>query len=291
MDKIVAFFKNVWFKRGVALLCWGYTVLIAWIAWLTFGYYFVFENATSLFVLYLFVNIAALGLMIYTRQQLFTRINCMILPLLVFAILIFGFGSWYMILPPLVVVVAMFFINSANETLKTVLGTLYLLMYVIGVAAYVAITLFMGKITPTGVDLALRDADYEKLSPSGDYRIVRYVDKPGERRTASYYVEYTLDDVEIPFGICKKVYGCHHVHTASYTSRTDDPVNWGFAKINGVRQEVFDVEGSMRENPYLKKPVEEGEGKSTTTPASTTSSVPEEPATADSSEEPAATAE
>ncbi len=254
MDKLVAFFKNVWLRRGVALICWAYTGLLCWVAWLNFAFYFEFENATALFVLYLFVNIAALGLMIFTRKQVITMINSMILPPIVFVIVIFGFGNWYMILPPLCVVAAMFFINGSNETLKTVLGTLYLLMYVIGVVAYIAINLLMGRITFNSVDLTLRDGSYENVSPSGNYRIVRYVDKPnGDRRTASYYIECAAEDVEIPFGKCKKVFGSERVLTSKYTSRTDDPIQWVQTKLNGVTTEMLDVEGSIMENPYLKK--------------------------------------
>lgn len=259
MDKLVAFFKNVWFKRTVALLCWGYTALMCWVAWLSFGYCFEYENATSLFVLYLFVHIAVFGLMIYTRKQMFTRINCMLLPPVIFVIVICSFGNWYMILPPLILVLAMFFINSANETLKTVLGTIYLLMYVIGVVAYIAINLFMGDLSIRGVDLALRDSEYEKLSPSGEYRLVRYIDEPGERRTAAYYVETTTDDVEIPFGVCKKVFGSKHVHTSSYTGKSDDPVSWTEQKQGGETRELLSVEGSIRENPYLIVEIEQTE--------------------------------
>lgn len=266
MDKLVAFFKNVWFKRGVSLICWAYTGLMIWIAWLNLAYTFHYDNANSLFVLYLFVNIAALGLMIYTRRQVITMINCMVLPVIVFLIVIFAYGNWYMIAPPLVVVVAMFFINAANETLKTVLGTMFLLMYVIGVAAYLAIGMLMGPISFTGVDLSQRDMKYEAredtISPSGEYRIVRYVDDPvGERRIASYYVEYTGDDVEIPFGYCKKVLGCQHVLSMQYTGQSDDPVKWYIADIydSDEENEMLRVEGSLRENPYLIEPVESDE--------------------------------
>ena len=131
MDTLVALFKNVWLKRGVALLCWGYTGLLIWIAWLNGAFFLEYENPTSLFVVYVFVNIAALGLLIYTRRQVITQVNVMILPPVVFATFLLAFGNWYMILPPLVVLVAMFFICTANETLKTVLGTMYLLMYVL----------------------------------------------------------------------------------------------------------------------------------------------------------------
>ncbi len=254
MDKVVAFFKNVWVKRSVALLCWAYTALIAWVAWLSFAFFFEYENPTSLFVLYLFVNVAALGLMLYTRKQTITKINSMILPLFVFLIVIFAYGNWYFIAPPLAVVVVMFFANNANETFKTVIGTMYLLMYVIGVAAYIAIDMLMGPITFTGVELQLRDPDYEVLSPSEDYRIVRYVDEPsGDRRIAAYYIEYTREDEEIPFAYCKKVFGCEHSLSSQYTGKADNPVKW--VEVDG--EEMLSVEGSIRENPYLVVPVSE----------------------------------
>ena len=256
MDQLVALFKNVWLKRSVALLCWGYTGLLAWVAWLNFAYCLEFDNPTPLFVLYVFVNIVALGLMIYTRRQVITQVNVMVLPVIVFATFLLAFGNWYMILPPLCVVIAMFFISRANETLKTVLGTMYLLMYVVGGAAYITITLLMGRMSPTGVDLTLRDPNYEIISPDGNYRIVRYVDKPtGERRTASYYVEDITKDSDIPFGSAKRVLGCGWVVTAKYTSRTDNPVSWVMQTVDGEKIQMLSVEGSIKENPYLAEGV------------------------------------
>ena len=252
MDTLVALFKNVWLKRGVALLCCGYTGLLIWIAWLNGAFFLEYENPTSLFVVYVFVNIAALGLLIYTRRQVITQVNVMILPPVVFATFLLAFGNWYMILPPLVVLVAMFFICTANETLKTVLGTMYLLMYVIGAAAYITITLLMGKITLAGVDLDLRDRNYEVLSADGQYRIVRYVDKPtGERRTASYYVEDISKDKKIPFGSAKRVLGSGWVVTAKYTSKSDSPVSWVTKTVDGKKVEMLSVDGTLKENPYL----------------------------------------
>ena len=256
MDQLVALFKNVWLKRGVAVLCWGYTGVLLWIAWLNYAYFLEFENPTPLFVLYVFVNIAALGLMIYTCRQVITQINVLVLPVIVFATFLLAFGNWYMILPPLCVVIAIFFISRANETLKTVLGTMYLLMYVVGGAAYITITLLMGRMSLTGVDLTLRDTNYEVMSPDGNYRIVRYVDKPsGERRTASYYVEDVTEDTDIPFGTAKRVLGCGWVLTTKYTSRTDDPVSWTVQMVDGEKIQMLNVEGSIKENPYLAEGV------------------------------------
>lgn len=257
MDTLASIFGNVWLKRGMAVLCWGYTGLLVWLAWLNFAYFLEYENPTSLFVIYVFINVAVLGLMIYTRHQVITQINVMIMPLILLVSFILAFGSWYMLLPPICVIVAMFFICRANETLKTVLGTMYLLMFVVGGAAYVAITLLMGRLTIfTGVDLTLRDANYEKLSSDEAYRIVRYVDKPnGERRTASYYVEDVSGDVDIPFGKAKKVLGCGWVLTTKYSGREDDPVSWVKTTIDGERVEALNVEGVIKENPYLAEEI------------------------------------
>ena len=52
MDILVSVFKNIWLKRSVALLCWGYTGLLIWVDWLNLAYFLQYDNPTSLFVLY-----------------------------------------------------------------------------------------------------------------------------------------------------------------------------------------------------------------------------------------------
>lgn len=257
MDKVVSFLKNVWFRRGVAAVCYGYTAFLAWVAWLCMGYYFELENPAPLFILYLFVNIAAMGLLLYTRKQLITQINTFIIPIVVLFLLIFGFGHWFIVIPPVVVMAVTFFAARSNETLKTVFGTLYLLFFVIGIAAYIAIEMFMGSITFTDVDLSRRDPSYEYVSETGEYRIVRYLQESGMRKTVSYYVETTTDDVEIPLGVCKKVIGCKHLHTAEYNTLDEQLVRWGTENIDGEVKDVPYVEGIRRENPYLIKSLEE----------------------------------
>ena len=88
MDILTSIFKNVWVRRGVAVACWGYTGLLMWLAWLNYAYFLEYENPTSLFVLYVFINVAALGLMIYTRRQVITQVNIMIMPPILFLSLI-----------------------------------------------------------------------------------------------------------------------------------------------------------------------------------------------------------
>lgn len=250
MDKLLAFFKNKWFKRGVSLLCFGYTAFMVWLAVLNAAYYFELDNPMPLFVLYLFVNISALGLMILSRRELLTRINSYLLPPIVFVTVICALGNWYMIIPPVVVMVVLFFVNNSNETLKTVLGTMYLLMYVIGIVGFIGATFFLGHIALYDVDLSKRDTSYEKVSESGEYRIVRYFDTVGDRKTQSYYLETTANDKKIPLGTCKLVFKCKHIHTSTYEDVPEDMVEWGVRTIDGEETEVLIIENFVRENPY-----------------------------------------
>ncbi len=249
MDKLLAFFKNVWFRRGVSLLCLAYTAFMTWIAVLSAAYYMEIDNSMPLFVLYLFINIAALGLLILSRHQLLTRINSYLLPPIVFITVICALGNWYLIIPPVVVMVVLFFVNNSNETLKTVLGTMYLLMYVIGIVGFIGAQMFLGHIALYDVDLSKRDISYEKVSESGEYRIVRYFNTVGDRQTQSYYIEKTEKDQKIPFGTCKLVLGCKHIHTATYENEPEDLVDWGSRTVDGEKVEILLIENFVRENP------------------------------------------
>lgn len=272
MDKLVAFFKNVWFRRGVAIASWGYTGFMIWVAWLCYAYYLEFENPTPAFVLYLFINVSALGLMILSRKQVITQVNSYVLPPIVFLVTFFGFGNWYVVIPPVVVMLVLFFVNTSNETLKTVLGTMFLLLFVIGVVGQIGVSRFIGNISFVGPDLSTRDSNFEALSGKGEYRIVRYLESTTDRSTMKYYVEYTGDDVKLPMGVAKKVLGCEFVHTASYTSLSQNFVEWKIRKINGKDTEVLIVDGkSVRENPYLKKPVSTTSGSGSSSSLSSSS--------------------
>lgn len=285
LDNLLKFFKNVWFRRAVAVICWIYTGIVIWVAYLSFGYYIKFDNPGPLFVLYLFVNVATMGLMILSRKQVITQLNAYVLPLAVFALVILGYGNWYMVIPPMAVMVVLFFANGSNETLKTVIGTMYLLLYVIGIVGYIAVQMFMGKITFTDVDLTTRDTTYEKISPSGEYRIVRYLETVGNRKLQHYYIEKTEDDIKIPMGICKRVYGSHHLNTASYTDTPADLDRWTTRHVGDEFQDVPVVEGRVRENPYLIKKIDKTESSSTSTSSAESSSESASSAESESTEE------
>lgn len=215
MDKVLDILRNKWVKFGVSFLSLAFPVFIAFVDWLAFGYYFEPTNAVPLFLLYVLINFIFGGIMFYTRKQIITCIVVCITPLLAFLLLIIAFGQWYMIVPPVVICFVTFLAASNNETFKTVLGTIYLLMFVVGTFVYITLLHFnltvQSLLSITDCDLTKRLNEYD-YSTDGTYRLVRYADDlSNERRTVSFYVEKTEDDIELPYLNCYKHYGSQKV--------------------------------------------------------------------------------
>ena len=225
MEKVLNFFRNKWLKFGVSFLTLGYPMFLGFVAWLAFAYYLVPTNPTSLFALYLFINVIFAAVMIYTRRQFVTQLVACISPIIAFAILIVGFGQWYLVAPPVITVLVVFFAVATSETIKTVLGTIYLLLFVVGSLAYLTLLYFNldlnTLLSDTSYDMSLRSDDVE-YSTKGTYRLVRYIDDESkERRTVTYCVEQTKDDMKLWFLDCYCTYGAKRVLVTVYTNNTN----------------------------------------------------------------------
>ena len=147
MEKVINFLTNRWFKLGVSVLSLGYPVFLGFVAWLMMCYYLEPTHQGALVTLYIFINLIFFGIMLFTRKQIITRIVAMISPFIAFAILLFGFGNWFAAIPPIVVSVLIFFLSGMGETTKIVLGTIYLIMYVVGILVYLTFKMLFGNIT------------------------------------------------------------------------------------------------------------------------------------------------
>jgi hypothetical protein len=215
MDKVLDIFRNRWVKLGVSLLSLGYPAFLLYIDWLSFAYYLQPVNNVPLFLLYVLVNFVFAGVMFYTRKQIFTRIAACLSPLIAFVLLIISFGQWYLIIPPVVTCLFVFLAAGSNETFKTILGTIYLLMFVVGTLVYLTMLHFNLTIQTlanlTECDISKRSEEYT-FSPDNSYRIVMYIDGAGaERSLTSYYVEKTEDDISLPYLNCYKHVGSQKV--------------------------------------------------------------------------------
>ena len=224
MEKFLKFLKNRWFLLGVSFLSIIYVLFVGSLIRITFTCYLEVQNFTSLMALYLLINFLFGVLMFFTRKQIPTIICAIIVPLEAFVLLITAFGQWYIIIPPMVVGMFAFLMCGVGESCKTVMGTLFLLMYVVGGLVYsvflnFGISLFYVvtdiQENPMEMDMSLRSSDY-LMSKDGTYRLVKYVEEGEERSVTSYYVELALEDEEYPFLYCYRVYGCRKVLSTMY---------------------------------------------------------------------------
>ena len=176
--------SNKWLQFGVSVLTLAYLALIGTLAYWTFLYEIRFRNEHAFNVIYIVISVFFLILMFYSRKSLPTRIVSMLLLLPVFLLIVFNFSRPMLYVPPLIVGLILFFACSAGESTKVIMGTIYILLYVVGLVVFmIASTLFGGPSVETKLNAdtspdILSNYDAAKIdnlnatcvSPDGKYR-------------------------------------------------------------------------------------------------------------------------
>ena len=237
------FFSNKWTKLGISLISVIYAIFIISIAYSTFLYSLKIENKFGFTFTYIIINILFFVIMIFTRKQIFTSIVSMILLPFVFAILIFNFGNWLLIAPIFVVASIMFFSCKTNETVKTILGTVYLLLYILGLIAFFLIRfLFAGSSNETKLNEDIIQSDpiwqvyssqvvYEatkdNISPDGKYRFYLLDVEDSSFGRVELYVEPNDKDKHHKFYTLSER-GCERIvaRTNSRGDKSIPKINW-----------------------------------------------------------------
>jgi hypothetical protein len=222
-DKIFAFFNNKWTRLGFSLVSAGYVAFLVWVAWLTFAYHFVYDNAVALFFLYSFVNAMFAVTMIYTRRTILTKIAVMLMHPIIIFMLIYGFGDWYLLAPPFIAATIIFFASGANESLKVILGTIYMILFVLAALTYITLTQLTIPI-PGKMDLSIRESPEIRMAynigntdyNSPPFRLVAYVDTERQNPTVSFFVERTDLDRSMWNLTAQRVHGSVRIGTTSY---------------------------------------------------------------------------
>lgn len=192
------FISNPWVKKAVSVFNLAYFAIICMFTFATFLYDIEFTQGkeVAFFVVYFISSIMFLLLMIYSKQEIITRVISVAMPVVCFALILFNWGDWILIVPPLAVTIIMFFVSGVHATTKVVLGTIYLLLYVLGIVGFIVMRMLFGGssvITVLDKDLEKNNEEvynlykgkqFEKLveytkdenviSPDGKYRIVLY---------------------------------------------------------------------------------------------------------------------
>lgn len=183
---------NIWRRRLVSLVGAGYLALMCWFSYLVIFYDFTATNKFLFCLTLCAVSFAALSAMLYSRFQILTRLTSILLLPAILPQILLCFGQWELILPIAVTSLIIFFLSGAGETVKTVFGVIYLLLYVLGSLAFF---MLMSFFTPSTQQTILENGE----SPSGAYRyeIIQTDDSSGGN--VAVHIEPNDRDIHLPF--------------------------------------------------------------------------------------------
>lgn len=190
MEKIKKIFVNKWFILAVSVLCSAYTLVLLWFAYAVFFYDIEYADKTKFAIVYTVVSLLAALLFFYTRRSFITCIVGMANMAVFFPTLLLDWGNWPLLVPAAAVTLFGFFCCKMNDTIKTVFGTIFLLLYILGGIAYF---LIMNVFRVTTVDTLLSPRG-GVVSPSENFRCyVLDVQNKSSGKVAVYIEPNKLD--------------------------------------------------------------------------------------------------
>lgn len=190
MEMVKKVLKNKWFVFAVSILCTAYTVCLGYFAYATFFYEIKYTDKVSFAIIYAVFSLLFALLFFYTRKSFITCIVGMVNMAMFFPTLLMDWGNWPLLIPAAMVTVFGFFCCKMNDTVKTVFGTIFLLLYVLGGIAFF---LIMNVFRVTTVDTLLT-AEGGIVSPSENFRCyVLDVQNKSSGKVAVYIEPNKLD--------------------------------------------------------------------------------------------------
>ena len=218
--------QNQWVKRCVAVFSCIYFAVITLLTYATFLYKLEFNEGQTapFFLLYGLASVFFLVLMIYTRDTFITKLVSVLMMPVAFCLILFNMYNWVLIIPPFIVAIVMFFVAGTTEHTKVILGTIYLLMYVLGLVAYFVLNMLLGgSAVETTIDLNLDPAgepysyystqmrkiaevtdEANTISPDGEYRFYIADVQDSDKGAVKIYVVPANQDIELRYFTLKQ---------------------------------------------------------------------------------------
>ena len=131
---------KIWLKCTVSVICSLYGIFLAWLGIMSLFYKISYVDKPLFAFIYVAVSLTFLAIMILARKQVFTTVLSMIMMVLIIPVVIMNLGDWLLIIPAVFVVITMFFACGANETVKTIFGTIFLLTYILFILGFLLFT-------------------------------------------------------------------------------------------------------------------------------------------------------
>lgn len=187
-----AFFANIWTKRFVSLIAALYTVGVCYLAYYSIFFTISVQDKVSLCLVVSAISVIGLVLMLYTRQQILTRISSFIILIAMLPVVLLYFSEKELLIPIVITGVIILLLSGAGEGTKTLIGTVILLLYIFAALGFFLFNSFF--VTHAKTDVIETD-----LSPSGKYRysIVNTEDSSGG--STAVYIEPNYAEVHLPF--------------------------------------------------------------------------------------------
>ena len=204
----------------------AYFAVITLLTYATFLYKLEFaEGMTGSFlVIYASASIFFLVLMIYTRDIFLTRLMSVLMMPVAFMLILLNMYNWALIIPPFLVALVMFFAAGTRENVKVILGTIFLLMYVLGIVAYFVLNMLIaGSSVETVIDLSLDPAgsvyqlysgqmkrisdvtdEANTYSPDGAYRFYITDLQDSDKGAVKIYVVPANQDIKLKYFTLKQ---------------------------------------------------------------------------------------
>ena len=187
MNKVMKVLKNKWFILFVSILNGVYTAGLLYFAYVAVFYKIEFENTIKFAIVYSVISVVIGLFMYYTRRSALTAVFNILNLIAFLPSLLLSWGNWPLLIPAAIVTLFGFFSCKMNETVKTVFGTIFLLIYIIGcIIFFLVMNVFVVKTTDTVLESG--------VSPSGNFRYyVLNVENKSSGKTAVYIEPNTLD--------------------------------------------------------------------------------------------------
>lgn len=187
-----AFFSNVWTKRFVSIIAAFYTVAVCFLCYCSIFYDINIESRASVCLIVSAVSVIALVLMLYTREQILTKISSFVILTAMLPVVLLYFDEKALIIPIVITGILMLLLSGAGEGKKTMFGTIILLMYIFGALGYFLFTSFF--VTHTKTEVIAKGE-----SPSGLYRYELINTEDTSGGSTAVYVEPNYADLTYPF--------------------------------------------------------------------------------------------
>lgn len=187
-----AFFSNVWVKRFVSIIPVFYTIAVGYLCYYSIFYDIHIQDRQSLCVIVSAISLIALILMLYTRNQLLTKISSFLILAAMLPVVVFWMDEKHLYVPIVIAGVIILLFSGASEGKKTMLGTVILLSYIFGALGFYLFNSFF-------VTHAKKDILKSGVSPSGRYRYELINTEDTSGGSTSIVIEPNYADVSYPY--------------------------------------------------------------------------------------------